>query len=184
MQKAVRNVGVFVNWMNGTRSLIQNDDPRFKAAATQAFGQEWDTLKPILLTQLDSSARIAQVQANRTIGTQGDLSAHAYVPADKVGAVFQSAMEEHLNDRLTSTVQAQGAGVQPPYGPPEKFDSGDAGWVVVVVARLREALGGKATFIHHSNLSNFRYDLPDQTTVALFADWATGELPRWPSKQP
>src|SRR5258708_2802864 len=136
IQKAVRDVGVVLNWMNGTRSLIQNDDPRFKAAATQAFGPAWNTIKGRLLTQLDASARNAQNQANRTIGTQGSLSAHAFVPADKFGAVFQSAMAEHLNDRMTSTTLAESAGVPAPYGPPEKFDSGDAGWVVVVVARL------------------------------------------------
>jgi hypothetical protein len=78
---------------------------------------------------------------------------------------------------MTTTAHAESAGVSAPYGPPEKFDSGDAGWVVVLVARLEQAMGGKATFIHHADMASFRHEMPDQTSIALFADWATGEAP-------
>jgi hypothetical protein len=98
MQKIVRDVGAVLNWMNGTRQLIQKDDPRFKAAATQGFNlktpQDWEDLKGKLLTQLDASARNAQNHAHLTVQTKGNLRAQPFIPADNFGAVFQSAMEE------------------------------------------------------------------------------------------
>jgi hypothetical protein len=181
MHKLVRNVGTVLNWMKGTRELIQNDDPRFQAAAMEAFNlktpQDWASLKSRLLAQIDASMRNAQGHAQHLVETHGTLQAEPFIPADKIAAVFQSAMDEHLNDRLTSTALAEVAGVAPPYGPPEKFDSGDAGWIVVIAARLEQALEGKATFVHHADMTSFRYDMLDPTTVALFSDWATGEPP-------
>src|ERR1700722_11251878 len=103
MQKVVRNAGAVLDWMKGTRQLIESDDPRFKATATRAFDlktpADWTALKGDLLTQLDASAQNAQNHAHRAIETHGNLSAQPFIPADKFGAVFQSAMVEHLNDR-------------------------------------------------------------------------------------
>ena len=181
MQESVRDVGTVLDWMKGTRQLIQNDDPRFKAAATKAFNlktaTDWESLKANLLSQIDASVQNAQSQARSIIEAQGNLQAQPFIPADKFTAVFQSAMEEHLNDRMTSTSQAQGAGVPAPYGPPEKFDSEDAGWILVAVARLEQLTEGKAGFIHHADMTSFRYEMPDRTSVALFADWGIGEAP-------
>jgi hypothetical protein len=181
MQKTVRDVGTVLNWMNGTRQLIQNDDPRFKAVAMKTFNltteKDWQTLKGELLAQIDVSTQNAKKHAHRAVEAQGTLQSEPFVPQDKFAAVFQSAMDEHLTDRIASASQAEAAGIQPPYGPPEKFDSGDAGWMAVLAARLEEALVGKAQFVHHADMNSFRYEMPDNTSVALFADWGTGEPP-------
>jgi hypothetical protein len=65
MQKTVRDVGTVLNWMNGTRLLIQNDDARFKAVALKTFGltteEDWQTLKGKLLAQIDASTKNAKM---------------------------------------------------------------------------------------------------------------------------
>ena len=186
MQPAVRDVGTVVDWMRGTRQLLEDDDPRLKALTMQRLqlktDADWEAARQKLLQQLDGSMQIAQAHATAAINAGNPPHSQPFVPADKFGAVFQSAMEEHLNDRQTSTIQAAATGTPTPYGPPEKFDSGDIGWAIVLLARLDEALKGKHIFIHHSNVSNFRHDLPGQTTVAMFADWATGEPPAFSIK--
>jgi Calcineurin-like phosphoesterase len=181
MQKTVRDVGTVLDWMNGTRQLIQSDDPRFKATAMKAFNitteADWQNLKAKLLAQIDASTQNAKKHAHSVVDSKGALQSESFVPQDKIAAVFQSAMEEHLNDRMTTSSLAEAAGIQVPYGPPEKFDSGDAGWMVVVVARLEQAMAGKAQFIHHADMTSFRHAVPESTTIALFADWGTGEPP-------
>lgn len=61
-------------------------------------------------------------------------------------------MEGHLNDRFTSTAQAQAVGAPIPSGPPEKFDSGDPSWAIVLLARLDEAFKGKHVLVALSHL--------------------------------
>jgi len=181
MQKAVSDVGTVLDWMSGTKKLLEADDPQLKAVAMQKFGisddAAWESKRAELLQQLNISMSNAQAHANLSVDVGAPLHAEPYIPAEQFGAVFQSAMEEHLNDRVTSGQQAKQAGVEVPYGPPEKFDSGDVGWSVVLLARLEEALKGKHVFVHHADVANFRFDMPDQCSVALFADWATGEPP-------
>lgn len=181
MQKAVRDVGTVLDWMGGTRQLLEADDPQFKAIAKQKLNlqtdAEWDAERARLLQLLNTSMSNAQAHAVNAVNAGAPPSSEPYVPSDQFGAVFQSAMEEHLNDRLTSAALAQQAGVAPPYGPPEKYDSGDLGWSVVLLARLEERLKGKHAFVHSADFTVFRYDLPESAAVALFADWATGEAP-------
>jgi Calcineurin-like phosphoesterase len=182
MHAAVREADTVLDWMNGTRQLIQNNDPRFKAAAMQAFGKttdaEWNELRATLLKRIDSSSIIARQHAHEVVDSKGSLTAEPFIPQDKVASVFQSAMDERITNRVTSSVLASAVGVSAPYGPPEKFDSGDGGWISVIAARLEEALGGKAPFVHSADMRSFRDDsLPAQARVALFADWATGEAP-------
>ncbi|HEV2418127.1 MAG TPA: metallophosphoesterase [Terriglobia bacterium] len=181
MQKAVRDVGMVLDWMGGTKQLLEADDPQFKALAKQKLGIQtdaaWEAERVQLLQQLNTSMGNAQNHAVKTVNAGVPQSSAPYVPSERFGAIFQSAMEEHLNDRLTSTALAQEAGAAPPYGPPEKFDSGDLGWSVVLLARLEERLKGKHVFVHSADFTVFRYDMPESTSLALFADWATGEAP-------
>ncbi|HEV2378235.1 MAG TPA: metallophosphoesterase [Terriglobia bacterium] len=180
MQQSVRDVSNVIDWMGGTRQLLEKDDPQFKAAAMQRFqltDAEWEAKRQDLLEKLNASIANAQSQATRSIQAAVSPSSKPFVPAEKFGAAFQSAMEEHVNDRVTSTTQAEAAGVPTPFGPPEKFDSGDPGWAIVLVARLDEAFKGKHVFVHSNDLSVFRYDMPPNASVALFGDWATGEPP-------
>ena len=181
MQPAVRDVSTVLNWMHGTRKLLEANDPRFKAVAMQKLhlqtDADWEAVRSRLLGQLHSSIERANSHAITSVTAGSPPHSDPFIPAEQFGAVFQSAMEEHLNDRAVSTAQAQIAGVPAPYGPPEKFDAGDAGWAVVLLARLEEQLKGKHVFVHHADVNNFAFEMPEETSVALFADWATGEAP-------
>ncbi len=160
---------------------MQTDDPQFKAIAMQKLNlqteAQWEATRSDLLQRLNASMANAQQHAVAAVSAGTPPSTKPYVPSDRFAAVFQSAMEEHLNDRLTSAALAQEAGTSPPYGPPEKYDSGDLGWSVVLLARTEELLKGKHPFVHSSDFTVFRYDMTDSAAVALFADWATGEAP-------
>jgi len=181
VQKSVRDVSTVIDWMEGTRQLLEQDDPQFKAVAMQKLqlktDAEWEAKRNELLGQLNVSMANARSQATQSIQAGSPPHSKPFVPAERFGAVFQSAMEEHLNDRFTSTAQAQAAAVPIPFGPPEKFDSGDLGWSVVLLARLEQSLKGKHVFVHAADLSVFRYDMPEIAAVAMFGDWATGEAP-------
>lgn len=181
MQSVVRDIGTVLDWMQGTRQLIASDDPATKALAMQKFGlqseADWVAKKAELLEQLDQSTSNAQQHAIKAINASITPQSVPYVPAEEFGAIFQSAMTEHLTDRVTTTMLANTAGAPAPYGPPEKFDSGDLGWIVVLFARIAEKADGKHVFIHSNDPSTFRYDLPTTCSIALFSDWATGEPP-------
>src|SRR5712692_6212815 len=143
MQKSVRDVSSVIDWMGGTRQLLEQDDPQFKAVVMQKLqlktDAEWEAKRNELLGALKASMGNAQSQATESIQAGSPPRSKPFVPAERFGAVFQSAMEEHLNDRFTSAAQAEAAAAPIPFGPPEKFDSGDPGWAVVLVARLDEA---------------------------------------------
>ncbi|PYU20832.1 MAG: hypothetical protein DMG30_19815 [Acidobacteria bacterium] len=181
MQSEVRDVGTVLDWMRGTRQLIASDDPRVKSLAMKKFGLasdgDWNAKKSKLLQEIDESMRDAQQHATTSIGSGIPPHAKPYIPAEEFSATFQSAMAEHLNDRLTTSSLATTAAAPAPYGPPEKFDSGDLGWIVVLFARLEEKAEGKHVFVHSNDPTTFRYFLPSTCRIALFADWATGEPP-------
>ncbi len=179
MQKAVRDVGVVLDWLRGTKTLLEKDDAQFKAVAKQKLNIQtdaaWESKRQELLQQLNTALANAQNHAVTAVNSATPPSTKPFVPSERFTALFQSAMEEHLNHRFTSAALARQAGTAPPYGPPEKYDSGDLGWSVVLLARLEEGLRGKKVFVHSTDLTAFRYDMPDTTSVALFADWGTGE---------
>jgi cystathionine beta-lyase family protein involved in aluminum resistance len=116
MQKAVQDAGTVLDWMKGTRELIQENSPQFRAAVMQAFDLQtedaWQAKRTDLLAQLDASMQTTQAHGIRAIQSGSPPQAVPFVPAEKFGAVFQSAMEETLNDRVTSAVQAQAEGAQ------------------------------------------------------------------------
>jgi hypothetical protein len=77
-------------------------------------------------------------------------------------ALLQSAYDEYLEERPAEITEAP-------------FDTSDPGWLSVAWEKLKALVKGKRKFIRHTNLASFRYDLPENAVVALFADWGTGE---------
>lgn len=55
-----------------------------------------------------------------------------------------------------------------------QFSNLDPGWTSVAIAVFAARLRGKAKFITHKALTDFRFELPDKTTVALVSDWGGG----------
>ena len=119
MQQAVRDVGNVISWMMGTKRLLEANDPSLKAKAMQALqlpdDAAWEAKRADLLNRLNASLVNAQGVATGALQEGTPPHAQPFVASEPFGATFQSAMEEHLNDRITSTSQAVAAGVPPPY---------------------------------------------------------------------
>ena len=56
----------------------------------------------------------------------------------------------------------------------EQFDNLDTGWLEWATEKLKLAFKGKHPFIRHEELTDFRYAMNNQVTVALLADWGGG----------
>jgi hypothetical protein len=87
-------------------------------------------------------------------------SAEPYIPYNQTLSLLQSAYEEYLESRGITEMA---------------FDPWDPGWQTIAVEKLKAASRGKHPFVSHRSPESFRYDLPADATVALFADWGTGE---------
>lgn len=95
-----------------------------------------------------------------------------YIPSNQVLAVLQSAYEEYIAEKGHPPATADAAAVADAVADP--FDNADPGWISVAWERLR-GLFDRASFRKHGSLTDFRLDLPEDATVALFSDWGTGE---------
>jgi hypothetical protein len=118
-----------------------------------------------------------------------------YAPRDRTIAVFQSAIDEYVDQhkpkpkgakafvkqvsktdasklfykkKAKKTTTAKGwVG--------EQFDNLDPGWLGVVYQKAKLLFKGKHKFIKHSSLKDLRYSLQgNPVTIALIADWGGG----------
>ena len=134
-----------------------------------------------------------------------------YAPRDQIIALFQSAMDEYLNQKVgpsSSTtpgkaskktslgVAARKAPQTKPvvtvkdfFGPAKKvkastfdiakgiftqFGNLDPGWIAVVLEKAKLAFKGKHEFIAHQSITDFRFQMNNETTVAIVGDWGGG----------
>jgi 3',5'-cyclic AMP phosphodiesterase CpdA len=88
-----------------------------------------------------------------------------YIPNNQVLALLQSAYDEYQESKAAKPTSE----LEMP------FDTADIGWLTVAFEKLKELFRGKHKFIKHTSLDSFRQPLPANATVALFADWGTGE---------
>lgn len=97
--------------------------------------------------------QLEQAQTEAGDASPGQL----FLPRSRVGALVQAAMAQKLR-------------LQPDF----QFSDADPGWSEVLLAVLEKALTPDAELVKHKNLSDFRFSMPNTTTVALFSDWGTG----------
>ncbi len=133
-----------------------------------------------------------------------------YAPRDATIAVFQSAMDEYLNERVGPVnpepaaakkkgAKAQSVGTKKAasskasladFNKPgakkqaggktgaaalmEQFDNLDPRWVEVVWAKAKAILKGKHKFITHKSVTDFRFKMDNETTIAIVGDWGGG----------
>jgi hypothetical protein len=101
-----------------------------------------------------------------------------YMPRDPTVALLQSAMDEHLTRRAhaaaaTPAGRAPAAALQAPVAF-QQFGPADPGWIEVVIDKLRNLFRGKAEFISHQSVTDLRFQMDDNVTIALVGDWGTG----------
>jgi hypothetical protein len=83
-----------------------------------------------------------------------------YLPRHRTMALFQSAMEEYLDQRDRVV--------------PDEFKVSDTLWIGIVLRTIRAFFRGKARFPKHESKHDLRFQLEDETRVALVADWGVG----------
>jgi hypothetical protein len=149
--------------LGGTVAALEEDHPQLRSAACEAVevhADDWAGCRDRLIEDLlqaeewvereDIVAAVPGAPADADDGPD-------FVPSHPALALIQSAMEERLE-----LVAA------------DAFDRRDPRWLATVFHRLRARLRGKAPFVAHQQLSDFRTPLPDRAVVALVSDWGTG----------
>jgi hypothetical protein len=153
---------VVLDVLGGTVAALENDELAVRDAACSAVevhADDWpgcrDRLIEDLLRAEDWVEREAAVATVPRAPVDAD-DGPDFVPSHPTLALLQSAMEERLE-----LVAA------------DAFDLRDPRWLSVVYHRLRARLRGKAPFVEHRRLADFRTRLHDRAVVALVSDWGT-----------
>ena len=144
---------------------LQRDEVALRTSACDALGigsAEWSACRDELIEQLqDAEEWIEREEALAASDVEEPPvdSDHGpeFIPSHPTLALIQSAMDEHLDER-----------------PNAGFHRRDPKWISVLYQKLRAKARGKAPFIEHQSLEDFRIELPERTTVALVSDWGTG----------
>jgi len=145
-------------------SALQADEVPLRLSACEALGvgtAEWAACRDQLIEELQEAedwvdredAIAEEVSARPPLDSQ---EGPEFIPSHATLATVQSAMEEALEDPVR-----------------RGFHRRDPRWLSVLYQRLRARARGKAPFVQHTRLEDFRFDLADRTTVALVSDWAT-----------
>ena len=135
--------------------------PKFTSAAVESAINEIGKQGAAGDTQgaLDALAR---VQAESAATPNEDF----YMPRDRMGALLQSTMSEHVAKQATEEGPAVPLNLM--------FSDVDPGWISVVPSLLDKWLTVDAKFRTHTD-HRTAYTMSDNAKVALFADWATGQ---------
>ena len=103
------------------------------------------------------------VEAHPSLETVESGFVEPYIPSNATLSLMQSAYDEFVQEK-------KDVGLPIPFDP-----ATDPGFKTIVAEKLKAAQRGAHSFIRHETLESFRYDLPEDAVVALFADWGTGE---------
>jgi hypothetical protein len=149
--------------LDDTVAALQRDDTALRESACEALGvgsDDWARCRDELIEDLLQADD--WIDREEALAAQGDGPVDSedgpeFIPSHPTLALLQSAMEERL-----ATIARHA------------FQPRDPGWLSVVYHRLRARVRGKAPFIEHARLDDFRVDLPERATVALVSDWGTG----------
>jgi predicted phosphodiesterase len=96
-----------------------------------------------------------------------------FIPRNAILSIFQSAMDEYLGKRYAKA-KRQGARGTALVSILDQFDPSDPGWISVLWERLKASIEGKAKFIIHKSVRDFRFPLEPSAKIALVSDWGTG----------
>ena len=154
-----------LNVIDEAVDALQRDDVAVRTSACEALGigsPEWAACRDQLIEDLQEAEEWVEredaIAEGSTEAPPVD-SDHGpeFIPSHPTLALVQSAMEEQL--------------ASPTRG---GFHRRDPKWLSVLYQRLRARARGKAPFVTHQRPEDFRFDLPERTSVALVADWGTG----------
>jgi hypothetical protein len=155
--------------VEGTLSALQAQDPSgliaTVAATTAAPVAEVEAQRDAAINALENAARTLRLHNDLVAATPRPTAAPAreapFIPEDQALSLVQSAIDEFMPEETLPTAAP--------------FDPTDPGWLSVALEKLKAFFRGKHEFIAHTSPASFQRQLPDQATIALFSDWATGE---------
>lgn len=147
-------------------SALQRDERAVRLSACDALGvgtADWAACRDQLIDDLQEAEDWLAREEAIVEGVSEEPPVDSddgpeFVPSHPTLALVQSAMEEQLS------------------GPSRGFHPRDPKWLSVLYQRLRARVRGKAPFVEHQRLEDFRFGLPSRATVALVSDWGTGNV--------
>jgi hypothetical protein len=150
--------------LDETIRTLERDDQALRVSACDALGigsKEWAACRDEIVAELQEAeewaAREDAIEAHVDEAPPTDTGhGPEYLPSNQTLALFQSAMDEEIE---------RGA---------RRLHGRDPRWLTTVVHRLRTRFTGKAPFVEHEALTDFRTELPERCRVALVSDWGTG----------
>src|SRR5271156_4867489 len=151
--------------LQNTITAFRNDGPVVQSVMNASFPSTTEDQRTATRQQI-----INQLQDAYNRALAEPAGEPWYMPQIPVVGLFQTAMEEHLGSDITVS-QNRGAVDTNGVPLPEQFGDTDPLWIEAVVAEMGTLLTGKAPFISHSHLSGFFYNIEDNCTIALVADW-------------
>ena len=188
MNKATVDRSTVMEVLEGSIQHLQKDQPRTRSAGMAKLGARseatWRTQRDDLVEQLQLARERARdvkdaatVRRTRTRGSTQPEEVF-YMPRDRTIALVQSAMDEYLEEKQLKMERAakrsRGAKAQARALFEEKFDTTDPGWATVLLEKAKSLFKGKAKFIKHKSVSDFRFPLAPNARIALLADWGAG----------
>jgi hypothetical protein len=153
--------------LDETVHTLQRDDEASRTGTCEQLGiprSEWGACRDAMVEELlqaedwveREEALVREVDRETPIDSE---EGPEFLPSHQTLALFQSAMDEQLD-------MNEGRLFQP----------GDPRWLSVLYHRLRSRLRGKAPFVAHEALEDFRFALPERGRVVLVSDWGTGNV--------
>jgi len=215
MHELTGNRDEVLKLMKDTIQQLGQETPKTKKAGTKAAGlktaasaDQRDEVLGVLKRGYDNeqpkkvvkSAGL-QVPNERAVSTW-------YAPRNRAVAVFQSAMDEYLDQHVgkpetTKKKSAKGLSIGGKAKGPQKsatidtfyatrgsktpkpgktraaqiaeqYSNLDPRWVQVAWEKAKLFLKGKRKFITHKSVTDFRFDLKEEATIAIVGDWGGG----------
>jgi predicted phosphodiesterase len=156
---------IVMHALDETVHTLERDDSATRSKTCDALGigtADWEACRDQLIEELQEAEDWVErertiVEAVEAVPPIDSQQGPEFVPSHATLALFQSAMNEHLDD-----VSGQG------------FQPSDIKWLSVLYQRLRAQVRGKVAFVQHTGVDDFRFTLGERSTVALVSDWGTG----------
>jgi len=186
--------------MNNTVLNLETGDPQAVAAG---IGSE-ESAEGSVVADLRAGYMEAQVESASAagLGATDEQDRAWYVPRNKAVAVFQSMMDEYLEENAPPEPSEGGAagaaslgeagaqvtaasvfyqgGAEPGLGGAaaaalmEQYSNLDPRWVSWVWVKAQGWLKGKHKFTSHASPTDFRFEMKDEATIAVVGDWGGG----------
>jgi Calcineurin-like phosphoesterase len=171
MHDLTGNRAVVLRVLQETIDHLAQDQPATRQATARALAPrseaqrraERDELVERLQRAYDRAQAAPEVARTRA-AVPGRAVEMWYAPRDRTLALLQSAMDEYLAQQAPRARGLLG----------EQFDVTDPGWISVAVEKLKLLFTGKAPFITHQAVTDFRFPLATHATIAVLGDWGGG----------